>query len=95
MSSLSVLWLYNRTGDPRLLTLARTLHDQGEDWERHFAHFEFTNKTSTRELALGFSGRPASPIARCARTASTTRMALKTSAVWSLVSRDASRSDAV
>ena len=29
-----------------LLDLARTLHDQGTDWRRHFADFEFTAKTT-------------------------------------------------
>ena len=48
----SILWLYNRTADPRLLTLARTLHNQGADWGRHFAHFEFESKTSERGLGL-------------------------------------------
>ena len=29
---LSVLWLYNRTGDAYLLDLARLLHQEGHDW---------------------------------------------------------------
>ena len=29
-----------------LLELARMLHDQGDDWKRQFANFEFTSKTS-------------------------------------------------
>ena len=29
---LSVMWLYNRTGSPYLLDLARLLHQQGHDW---------------------------------------------------------------
>ena len=36
---LSILWLYNRTGDKSLLDLARRLHDQGHDWEAQFADF--------------------------------------------------------
>ena len=30
---LSVFWLYNRTGDPKLLELAPLLHHQGYDWQ--------------------------------------------------------------
>jgi rhamnogalacturonyl hydrolase YesR len=30
--ALSVIWLYNRTGDPKLLDLVRLLHAQGHDW---------------------------------------------------------------
>ena len=33
---LSVLWLYNRTGSPYLLDLARLLHQQGYDWIADF-----------------------------------------------------------
>jgi len=91
---LSVIWLYNRTADPRLLTLARTLHNQGEDWARHYAHFEFENKTSTRDLALGPADTEFSDRAMRAHGVNNA-MALKTSAVWSLVSRDAVDRDAV
>src|SRR5207244_12952867 len=48
----SVLWLYNRTGDPKLLELARLLQSQGTDWKRHFAQFEFPDKTSVDMLGL-------------------------------------------
>ena len=41
---LSVLWLYNRNGDPRLLGLARALQKQGYDWKGHFANFQFRDK---------------------------------------------------
>lgn len=34
----SVLWLYNRTGDPRLLDLARLVQAQTSDWTDGFAH---------------------------------------------------------
>jgi hypothetical protein len=91
---LSVIWLYNRTADPRLLTLARTLHNQGADWARHFAHFEFDSKTSTRDLALEPGDREFSDRAMRAHGVNTA-MALKTSAIWSLVSRDVVDRDAV
>jgi uncharacterized protein len=91
---LSVVWLYNRTGDPRLLTLARTLHNQGADWRRHFAHFEFESKTSTADLALMPGEKEFSDRAMRAHGVNTS-MGLKTSAVWSLLSGDASDRDAI
>ncbi len=30
---LSVYWLYKRTGDPKLIELAKLLHQQGYDWQ--------------------------------------------------------------
>ena len=86
----SVLWLYDRTGDPALLDLAKLLHDQGEDWKKHFATFEFTSKTSEEQLGLkGFSGGSLPDRAMRAHGVNN-GMALKTSAVWSLVSHDES-----
>jgi hypothetical protein len=41
---LSIVWLYNRTGDTRLLELAKILHDQGHDWEAQFRDFPFRGK---------------------------------------------------
>jgi DUF1680 family protein len=91
----SVLWLYNRTGDPALLDLARMLHDQGQDWKKHFAAFEFTSKTSEEQLGLkGFSGGSLPDRAMRAHGVNNA-MALKTSAVWSLVSHDESDRKAV
>ena len=74
---LSVLWLYNRNGDARLLELARLLHQQGYDWKGHFANFEFPDKVQKPQIGLK------SHVVNNA-------MALKTSAVWWLVSRDSS-----
>ena len=31
----TIVWLFNRTADPRLLELARTLKAQGTDWRVH------------------------------------------------------------
>lgn len=84
---LSIVWLYNRTGDPRLLTLARTLHNQGADWGRHFGSFEFEHKTSTVDLALMPGDKEFSDRAMRAHGVNTS-MALKTSAVWSQISGD-------
>ncbi len=71
---LTMVWLYNRTGDTRALELARKLHDQGYDWNAQFAKFGYTDKV-TKELAtLKTHGV-------------NNAMALKAAAVWSLVSR--------
>lgn len=43
-----MLWLYERTGDQKLLDLADLLHQQGHDWVGPFSRFQFT-KTVTRE----------------------------------------------
>ena len=85
----SVLWLYNRTGDTKLLDLARVLHAQGADWKGHFERFEFEEKTSMDALGL----RPGSgefPDRAMRAHGVNNAMALKTSAVWSLVSKDES-----
>ena len=91
---LSVLWLYNRTADPRLLALARTLHNQGTDWGRHFSHFEFRTKTSTRDLALEPGDKEFSDRAMRVHGVNTA-MGLKAPVVWSLVSRDEADRDEV
>jgi DUF1680 family protein len=90
----TVIWLYNRTGDPRLLDLARVLHDQGTNWKRHFDEFEFPEKTN-RDM-LGLSDHPPELPDRAMRAHGVnTAMALKTSAVWSLISGQVSDRDAV
>jgi len=74
---LSLIWLYNRTGDSILLDLARKLRDQGHDWQGQFAHFEFTSKVTKNQITL-------------ATHVVNNAMALKTEAEWWLVSRDES-----
>ncbi len=48
-NALVAIWLYNRTGEPKLLDLVRLLHAQGFDWQRNFAEFPFTQPV-TRDL---------------------------------------------
>lgn len=83
---LSVLWLYNRTGDEKLFDLAKVLGQQGRDWKAHFSDFKFQQKVDATlfkqyqnqglsEFALGIHGV-------------NNAMALKTSVVWSQVSKD-------
>src|SRR5579884_709091 len=72
---LSVVWLYNRTGDERLLQLARMLHDQGHDWEAQFANFKYTGK---EHFAPGEK-------ANLATHGVNNGMALKTGGLWWLL----------
>ena len=73
---LSVLWLYNRDGDPKLLDLARTLSQQGFDWKALFADYPYKDKIEKKDSSLKSHGV-------------NNAMALKTAAVWSLVSGNA------
>ncbi|CAN5601198.1 glycoside hydrolase family 127 protein [soil metagenome] len=43
---LIVEWLYERTGDPKLLDLAALLQQQGHDWVAAFADFKFLTPTT-------------------------------------------------
>jgi hypothetical protein len=72
---LSVLWLYNRTGDRALLDLARKLHQQGHDWEAQYANFQTREKVTRPQAGLATHGV-------------NTAMALKAAAVWWLVTGD-------
>ncbi len=74
--ALSVAWLYNRTGNRRLLELARLLAHQGYIWRAQFEDFQFRGKALPGETALKTH-------------VVNNAMALKTSAVWWLFSRDA------
>jgi hypothetical protein len=88
----SVLWLYNRTGDVSLLNLAKLLHDQGYDWKQQFANFEYTQKTDRSILAGRGSGLPD----RAMQTHGVNNaMALKMSPEWFLVSGAETDRDAI
>jgi hypothetical protein len=80
----SIVWLYNRTADQRLLELAGILHEQGTDWRQHFDTFPFLDKTSNK--LLGFGGPVKLPDTGMRAHGVNVAMALKTSALWSLVS---------
>ncbi|MEJ7618438.1 MAG: beta-L-arabinofuranosidase domain-containing protein, partial [Pyrinomonadaceae bacterium] len=81
----SVLWLYNRTGDKSLLELARKIHAQGFDWRRHYENFPFIARTTKEQLKK----EPGATTSTALRAHGVNiAMALKTSPVWSLVSGD-------
>jgi len=73
---LSILWLYNRTGDKSLLDLARRMQHLGHDWEAQFADFRYTGKTVKGEGTLADHGV-------------NNGMAMKAAAVWWLLTGDA------
>jgi uncharacterized protein len=79
---LSVLWLYNRTGDRSLLELARKLHAQGHDWEKQFADFQFTGRVSKQDASLATHGV-------------NNAMAMKAAAVWWLITGEQKDRDAL
>ncbi|MBA3439933.1 MAG: glycoside hydrolase family 127 protein, partial [Pyrinomonadaceae bacterium] len=81
----SVLWLYNRTGDKQLLDLARKLHAQGFDWRGHYEKFPFTTKTTKEQIGLKAGANPNTALSAHGVNIA---MALKTSPVWSVVSND-------
>ena len=79
---LSLVWLYNRTGNRRLLELARLLHEQSYDWKSHFANFKFKAKVHGPETNLHTH-------------VVNNAMAMKTSAVWWQVSGNESDRKAI
>ena len=71
----SILWLYNRTGDSRLLDLARQLKGEGFDWRKLFEDFPFPGKVARERASLTSHGV-------------NNAMGLKTAALWQLISKD-------
>lgn len=53
---LSVVWLYNRNGDQKLLDLARLLHAQGYDWPTEYTNFRYTERISAEYLRSAAAG---------------------------------------
>jgi uncharacterized protein len=82
--ALSVLWLYNRTGDAYLLDLARLLHQQGHDWLAEYANFQFKQQITAEFIKLN-EGGGLKDLALATHGVNNGQ-ALKTGAVWSLVS---------
>jgi uncharacterized protein len=70
----SIIWLYNRTGDAKLLDLARRLKGQGFDWPQLFTNFPFIGKVTREEAKHDSHGV-------------NNAMGLKTAALWYLLSK--------
>ncbi|HTX76461.1 MAG TPA: beta-L-arabinofuranosidase domain-containing protein [Terracidiphilus sp.] len=90
---LSVLWLYNRTGDSYLLDLARLLHRQGHDWIAQYANFQFTQPITAEFIQLN-EGGGLKDLALSTHGVNNGQ-ALKTGPVWSFVSGSQADRDAV
>lgn len=78
----SVLWLYDRNHDPKLIDLARVLHRQGFSWKGFFENFAFKEKVTREQTNYDTH-------------VVNNAMALKTSALWWRVSGDHTDRDAV
>ena len=82
--ALSVIWLYNRTGSSYLLDLARLLHQQGYDWIGEFANFPYKQKITADYIKLN-EGGGLKDLALATHGVNNGQ-AIKTGAIWSLVS---------
>jgi hypothetical protein len=71
----SILWLYNRTGDAKLLDLAQQLKAQGFDWRKFYENFPYAVQTAPGQSRHDNHGV-------------NNAMGLKTAALWYLVSHD-------
>ena len=81
---LSVIWLYNRTGAPYLLDLARLLRTQGYDWMAQAANFKYTQRVTAEYLKLA-AGNGLKDLALATHGVNNGQ-AIKAGPVWSLVS---------
>lgn len=75
---LPIRWLYERTHNPQLLTLASQLAQQGFDWQQAYAQFRFTQPTSSASLGLEGGNNDLALQAHGVNNA----MALKMPALW-------------
>jgi hypothetical protein len=82
--ALSVIWLYNRTGDPHLMELLKLLRKQGYNWQLVFSDFEYTQRTTPESISLKANSGLTD---RGMQTHGVNiAMAIKMSPVWYLVS---------
>ncbi len=86
-NALTVLWLYNRTGNPKLLDLAQLLHKQGYDWVGEFADFPYKQRITSEFIKLQ-EGEGLKDLALATHGVNNGQ-AIKTGPVWSLVSNSA------
>ena len=82
--ALSVIWLYNRSGENYLLDLARLLHQQGYDWIAQYADFQYKKQITAEFIKLN-EGGGLKDLA-LATHGFNNGQALKAGPVWSLVS---------
>lgn len=90
---LSVVWLYNRTGDSYLLDLAHMLRKQGYDWIAEFNDFPYKQRITADFIKLN-QGEGLKDLALATHGVNNGQ-AVKTGPVWSLISRSSTDRDAV
>lgn len=81
---LAVIWLYNRTGDSKLIELVHLLHKQGYNWQAEFADFKYTAPVTPELIELNETRGLGD--AALATHGVNNGQALKAGPVWSLVS---------
>jgi hypothetical protein len=77
-------WLYNRTGDAKLLELVRLLHAQGYDWQAQFENFRYTQPVTAAMIKLD-KGQGLADLALSTHGVNNGQ-ALKAAPVWSMIS---------
>jgi uncharacterized protein len=82
-NALIALWLYNRTGDGKLLELVRLLHRQGYDWQAQYADFRYTTPVTAQMIKLD-QGQHLGDYALSTHGVNNGQ-ALKAAPVWSMV----------
>jgi uncharacterized protein len=83
-NALAAIWLYNRTGDPKLLDLVRLLHQQGHDWQAQFADFKYTQPITPELIKLN-EHQGLGDVALSTHGVNNGQ-AIKSSAIWWLIS---------
>jgi uncharacterized protein len=83
-NALIAMWLYNRTGDAKLLELVRLLHAQGYDWQAQFENFRYTQPVTAAMLKLD-KGQGLADLALSTHGVNNGQ-ALKAAPVWSMIS---------
>ncbi len=82
--ALSVIWLYNRTGNAKLLDLLQLLHAQGYDWIAGYADFPYKERVTAERIKLS-EGGGLKDLALATHGVNNGQ-AVKSGPVWSLVS---------
>ncbi len=83
-NALVALWLFNRTGDPKLIELVKLLHQQGFDWQADFADFKQTQPVTPEMIKLNEQNGLGDYA--LSTHGVNNGQALKSAPVWSLVS---------
>lgn len=87
-NALVVIWLYRRTGDPKLIQLVRLLHSQGYDWQAQYADFKYTQPVTAEMIKLN-KGQGLADLALSTHGVNNGQ-ALKAAPVWSMITGDES-----